>query len=153
MSNSLDPNQEFCQSGSVSKLFTKVISRWQMSLLLFRKKFKQTIFICKSFSYYIYLIEAVTKSLTILKNCGARKGIWFLPNALTPWLIAWLSDKISKPILICFYNNNWINFQRLTFYLYREGFPGLGMLSVLVVQSEQHVIYRLMAGEGQGGPN
>ena len=34
----------------------------------------------------------------------------------------------------------------------REGFPGLGMWSVLVVQSEQHVIYRLMAGGGQGGP-
>ena len=28
----------------------------------------------------------------------------------------------------------------------REGFAGLGMWSVLVVQSEQHVIYRLMAG-------
>ena len=30
----------------------------------------------------------------------------------------------------------------------REGFTGLGMWSVLVVQSEQHVIYRLMAGGG-----
>ena len=29
----------------------------------------------------------------------------------------------------------------------------LGMRSVLVVQSEQHVIYRLMAGGGQGGPS
>ena len=28
---------------------------------------------------------------------------------------------------------------------------GLGMWSVLVVQSEQHVIYRLMAGGGGGG--
>ena len=28
----------------------------------------------------------------------------------------------------------------------REGFAGLGMWSVLVVQSGQHVIYRLMAG-------
>ena len=27
----------------------------------------------------------------------------------------------------------------------------MGMWNVLVVQSEQHVIYRLMAGEGQGG--
>ena len=27
------------------------------------------------------------------------------------------------------------------------------MWSVLVVQSEQHVIYRLMAGGGQGGPS
>ena len=35
----------------------------------------------------------------------------------------------------------------------REGLPGLGMCSVLVVQSEQHVIYRLMAGGGQGGPS
>ena len=31
----------------------------------------------------------------------------------------------------------------------REGFPGLGMLSVLVVQSEQHVIFRLMAEGGK----
>ena len=35
----------------------------------------------------------------------------------------------------------------------REGFAGLGMLRVLVVKSEQHVIYRLMAGGGQGGPS
>ena len=28
-------------------------------------------------------------------------------------------------------------------------FAGLGMWSVLVVQSEQHVIYRLMAGGGR----
>ena len=34
----------------------------------------------------------------------------------------------------------------------REGFAGLGMWSVLVVQSEQHVIYRLKAGGGQGSP-
>ena len=33
----------------------------------------------------------------------------------------------------------------------REGFAGLGMWSVLVVQSEQHVIYRLMAGGEKGG--
>ena len=33
----------------------------------------------------------------------------------------------------------------------REGFAGLGMWSILVVQSEQHVIYRLMARGGQGG--
>ena len=31
----------------------------------------------------------------------------------------------------------------------REGFAGLGMWSALVVQSEQHVIYRLMAGGGR----
>ena len=30
----------------------------------------------------------------------------------------------------------------------REGFAGLGMWSILVVQSEQHVIYRLMVGGG-----
>ena len=35
----------------------------------------------------------------------------------------------------------------------REGFAGLGMWSVLVVQSEQHVIYRLMEGGDQGGPS
>ena len=35
----------------------------------------------------------------------------------------------------------------------REGFAGLGMWSVLVVQSGHHVIYRLMTGEGQGGPS
>ena len=36
--------------------------------------------------------------------------------------------------------------------IFREkGFAGLGMWSVLVVQSEQHVIYRLMAGGGGGG--
>ena len=29
----------------------------------------------------------------------------------------------------------------------------LGTWSVLVVQSEQHVIYRLIAGRGQGGPS
>ena len=33
----------------------------------------------------------------------------------------------------------------------RLRFRGLGMWSVLVVQSEQHVIYRLMAIGGQGG--
>ena len=33
--------------------------------------------------------------------------------------------------------------------LNREGFAGLGMWSVLVVQSEQYVIYRLMAGGGR----
>ena len=33
----------------------------------------------------------------------------------------------------------------------REGFAALGVWSVLLVQSEQHVIYRLMAGGGQGG--
>ena len=33
----------------------------------------------------------------------------------------------------------------------REGFTGLGMCIILVVQSEQHVIYRLMAGKGVGG--
>ena len=34
----------------------------------------------------------------------------------------------------------------------REGFAGLGMWSVLVVQSEQHVIYRFMCGGlGAGG--
>ena len=35
----------------------------------------------------------------------------------------------------------------------RVGLAGLGMWSVLVVQSEQQVIYRLMAGEGQGRPS
>ena len=35
----------------------------------------------------------------------------------------------------------------------REGFAGLGMCKILVVQSEQYVIYRLMAGGGQGGPS
>ena len=35
----------------------------------------------------------------------------------------------------------------------REDFTGLGMWSVLVVQSEQHVVYKLMAGGGQGGPS
>ena len=34
----------------------------------------------------------------------------------------------------------------------REGFTDLGMWSVLVVQSEQHVIYRLMSGRGAGRP-
>ena len=35
----------------------------------------------------------------------------------------------------------------------REGFAGLGMWSVLVVQSEQHLIYRLRVGRGQRGPS
>ena len=35
----------------------------------------------------------------------------------------------------------------------KEGFAGLGIWSVLVVQSEQHVIFRLRAGGGQGGPS
>ena len=35
----------------------------------------------------------------------------------------------------------------------REGFTGLGMWSILVVQSEQHVIYRLKAGGGQECPS
>ena len=30
---------------------------------------------------------------------------------------------------------------------------GLGMWSTIVVQSEQHVIYTLMASGGQGGPS
>ena len=35
----------------------------------------------------------------------------------------------------------------------REGFTGLGMWSVCVVQSEQHMICRLTASERQGGPS
>ena len=35
----------------------------------------------------------------------------------------------------------------------REGNAGLDMWSFLVVQSELHVIYRLMAGRSQGGPS
>ena len=35
----------------------------------------------------------------------------------------------------------------------REGFAGLGMWSVRVVQSEQHMICRLTASGGQGGPS
>ena len=35
----------------------------------------------------------------------------------------------------------------------REGFAGLGIWSLLVMQSELHVIYRLRAGRGQGGPS
>ena len=34
----------------------------------------------------------------------------------------------------------------------RASFAGLDMLSVLEVQSDQHVIYRLMEDGGQGGP-
>ena len=34
----------------------------------------------------------------------------------------------------------------------REDSTGLDMWSFLVVQSEQHVIYRLKASGGQGGP-
>ena len=33
----------------------------------------------------------------------------------------------------------------------REGFAGLGMWSIRVVQSEQHMIYRLKVGGAQGG--
>ena len=33
----------------------------------------------------------------------------------------------------------------------RDGLAGLCMWSLLVVQSEQHVVYRLMAGGGGGG--
>ena len=43
-------------------------------------------------------------------------------------------------------------FKNMTFQRHQKA-AGLGMLNVLVVQSEQHVIYRLMAGEGQGGPS
>ena len=35
----------------------------------------------------------------------------------------------------------------------KEGFAGLQMWRVFVMQSEQHVIYRLKASRGQGGPN
>ena len=35
----------------------------------------------------------------------------------------------------------------------RKGFAGLSVWSVLVVQSKHDVIYRLMAGGGQGGPS
>ena len=35
----------------------------------------------------------------------------------------------------------------------RESFTGLDKWSVLMLQSEQQVIYRLMAGRGQGGPS
>ena len=34
------------------------------------------------------------------------------------------------------------------FTMEKEGFAGLGMCSILVVQSEKHVIYRLRAGGG-----
>ena len=34
----------------------------------------------------------------------------------------------------------------------REGFAGSDMWGVLVVWSEQHMVCRLMAGGGQGGP-
>ena len=40
-----------------------------------------------------------------------------------------------------------------TSFLEREGFAGLGMWRVWVVQSEQHMICRLMASGGQGGPS
>ena len=39
------------------------------------------------------------------------------------------------------------------FFWEREGFAGLGMWSIRVVQSEQHMICRLMASWGQGGPS
>ena len=35
----------------------------------------------------------------------------------------------------------------------RKGFAGLNMWGFLVVQTEQHVIYRLTADVGQGGPS
>ena len=35
----------------------------------------------------------------------------------------------------------------------KEGFAGLDMWNILMVQSEQHVIYRLNVSGGQGGPS
>ena len=46
-----------------------------------------------------------------------------------------------------------LELEDLDLILREKGCAGLGMWSVLVMQSEQHVIYRLMAGEGQGGPS
>ena len=46
-----------------------------------------------------------------------------------------------------------LSLRTTTSFWKRKDFAGLGMWSVLVVQSEQHVIYRLMAGGGQGGPS
>ena len=43
----------------------------------------------------------------------------------------------------------WQSLRTSTSFWEREDFTGLGMWSVLVVQSEQHVIYRLMAGGGR----
>ena len=40
-----------------------------------------------------------------------------------------------------------------TSFLEREGFSGFGMWRVQVVQSEQHMICRLMESGGQGGPS
>ena len=38
----------------------------------------------------------------------------------------------------------------LSIYIFERDFPGFGMWSVLVMQSEQHWIYRLRAGRGGG---
>ena len=46
-----------------------------------------------------------------------------------------------------------LELEDLNLILRERGFAGLGMWSILVVQSKQHVIYRLMAGGGQGGPS
>ena len=55
----------------------------------------------------------------------------------------WLATVRSREIM---------SLRTLTIFWEREGFSGLDMCSVLVVQSEQHVIYRLMESVGQGGP-
>ena len=51
---------------------------------------------------------------------------------------------LEKKSNVCTYLHNYKCVHRE-----RECLPGLGIWSVLVVQSEQHVIYRLMAGRGR----
>ena len=46
-----------------------------------------------------------------------------------------------------------LELEDLNLILRERRLAGLGMWSILVVQSEQHVIYRLLAGGGQGGPS
>ena len=46
-----------------------------------------------------------------------------------------------------------LQLEDLDLILEREGFAGLGMWRVRVVQSEQHMICRLTASGGQGGPS
>ena len=46
-----------------------------------------------------------------------------------------------------------LELENLNLILRERRLASLGMWSILVVQSEQHVIYRLRAGGGQGGPS
>ena len=87
----------------------------------------------------------------VYNSCMPVKlGHW--PGRVCSTMIGPWSDRSAVSSHRCGHSNcQSLSLRSLTSFWEGEGFAGLGMWSVLVVQSEQHVINRLMAGEGQGG--